>query len=177
MTLLWGSGTLTWNWSAKSASKQRGLHLTIARWLGHQQWGSRCQCQGTENPSPRVFLARPSDVCCVGRRSLGNTQQLSWLLPARCHYHLFLQTSPFPSVSWWVSVFPVTQSCLTLCNPLDCSLPGSSVHGIFPKRIWSELPFLSPGHLPSPGIEPSSLVSPALAGRFLTTELPGKPSL
>ena len=25
----------------------------------------------------------------------------------------------------------VTQSCLTLCNPMDCSLPGSSVHGIF----------------------------------------------
>ena len=25
----------------------------------------------------------------------------------------------------------VAQSCLTLCNPMDCSLPGSSVHGIF----------------------------------------------
>ena len=37
-------------------------------------------------------------------------------------------------------VFPVyactvTQSCLTLCDPLDCSLPGSSVHGIFQARI------------------------------------------
>ena len=28
----------------------------------------------------------------------------------------------------------VTQSCLTLCNPMDCSLPGSSVHGIFQAR-------------------------------------------
>ena len=172
MTLLWGSGTLTWNWSAKSASKQRGLHLTIARWLGHQQWGSRCQCQGTENPSPRVFLARPSDVCCVGRRSLGNTQQLSWLLPARCHYHLFLQTSPFPSVSWWVSVFPVTQSCLTLCNPLDCSLPGSSVHGVSRQEYWSALPLPPPGDLPDPLFE---CKSPALAGGFFTTVTPGKP--
>ena len=31
-------------------------------------------------------------------------------------------------------VFSVTQSCLTLCNPMDCRLPGSSVHGIFPGK-------------------------------------------
>ena len=37
----------------------------------------------------------------------------------------------------------VTQSCLTLCNSLDCSLPGSSVHGIFQARIleWVATPF------------------------------------
>ena len=29
----------------------------------------------------------------------------------------------------------VAQSCLTLCNPTDCSLPGSSVHGVFQARI------------------------------------------
>ena len=29
----------------------------------------------------------------------------------------------------------VAQSCLTLCDPMGCSLPGSSVHGIFPARI------------------------------------------
>ena len=33
----------------------------------------------------------------------------------------------------WVS--EVAQSCLTLCNPMDCSLPGSSVHGIFQASI------------------------------------------
>ena len=27
------------------------------------------------------------------------------------------------------------QSCLTLCDPVDCSLPGSSVHGIFQARV------------------------------------------
>jgi len=49
---------------------------------------------------------------------------------------------------------------------MDWSLPGSSVHGMSQARIlaWSGLPFLSPGDLPDPGIEP---VSPALAGRFL----------
>ena len=37
----------------------------------------------------------------------------------------------------------VTQSCLTLCDPMDCSLPGSSVHGILQGRIveWVTVPF------------------------------------
>ena len=34
----------------------------------------------------------------------------------------------------------VTQSCLTLCNPMDCSLPGSSVHGILQARILEWVP-------------------------------------
>ena len=45
----------------------------------------------------------------------------------------------------------------------------------FPRQeYWSRLPFPSPGDLPDPGIEP---VSPALAGRFFTTEPPDKPLL
>ena len=48
----------------------------------------------------------------------------------------------------------------------------------FPRQeYWSMLPFPSPGDLPDPGIEPTSLESPALAGRFFTTLLPGKPFL
>ena len=34
----------------------------------------------------------------------------------------------------------VAQLCLTLCNPMDCSLPGSSVHGILQARILEWLP-------------------------------------
>ena len=82
------------------------------------------------------------------------------------------------------------QSCLTLCDPMNCCLPGSTVCGISQARIlgwvasrlfcpWdqkycSRLPFPSPGDLPDPGIEPMSPVSPALAGGFLTTLPPGK---
>ena len=45
----------------------------------------------------------------------------------------------------------------TLCDPVDCSPSGSSVHGISQARILeSGLPFLSPGDLPDPGIEPES---------------------
>ena len=57
------------------------------------------------------------------------------------------------------------QSCQTLCNPRDCSPPSSFVHGIFQAWVL-ELPFPSPGDLLNPGIEPRSLVSPALAGRL-----------
>ena len=42
------------------------------------------------------------------------------------------------------------------------------------QEYWSGLPFPPPGDLSDPGIEPASLVSPTLAGRFLTTEPPGK---
>ena len=42
----------------------------------------------------------------------------------------------------------VTQSCLTLRDPIDCSLPGSFIHGIFQAReYWSGLPLPSPSHL------------------------------
>ena len=54
---------------------------------------------------------------------------------------------------------------------MDCSLPGSSVHGISRQEYWNELPFPPPGDLPNSGMEPRS---PALVGRFFTTEPPGK---
>ena len=41
--------------------------------------------------------------------------------------------------------------------------------GFSRQGYWSGLPFPTPGDLPDPGIEPATLVSPALAGRFLTT--------
>ena len=53
-----------------------------------------------------------------------------------------------------------------------CSLSGSSLYGIFQARILESVAFPSPGDLPDPGLEPTC---PALAGRFFTTEPPGKP--
>ena len=59
---------------------------------------------------------------------------------------------------------------------MDCSPPGCCVHGIF-QEYWIELQFPPPRDLPDPGIEPVSLMSPALAGRFFTTAPPGKPQV
>ena len=44
----------------------------------------------------------------------------------------------------------VTQLCLTLHNPMDCSLPGSSIHGIFQEEYWNEVPLPSPEALTEP---------------------------
>ena len=60
------------------------------------------------------------------------------------------------------------QSCPTLWDPMDCSLPGSSVHGILQVRTLEWVAISSSGDLPDPVIEPGSLTSLALAGRFFT---------
>ena len=67
----------------------------------------------------------------------------------------------------------VTPWCLTLCNPMDCSPPGLSVHGNLQARIleWVDVPF-SRGSSQPRGIEPRS---PALQADFLQSEPPGKP--
>ena len=65
----------------------------------------------------------------------------------------------------------VAQSCLTLCNPMDGSLPGSSVHGILQERI---LPPTFPKDLPHPEIEPRF---PTEQAASLPSEPPGKCSI
>ena len=68
----------------------------------------------------------------------------------------------------------VAQSCLTLCDPMDCSSPGSPVHGILQARVLAGFQALLQGNLPNPEIEPLSPAAPSVAGGFFTTEPPGK---
>ena len=63
----------------------------------------------------------------------------------------------------------VTQPCLTLCNPMDCSPPESQSMGFSRQEYWSGLPYPPPGDLPDPGIEPVSLMCLTLAGGLFTT--------
>ena len=62
-----------------------------------------------------------------------------------------------------------------LCDAMDCSPSGSSVHEIPKGRILGLIVMPSCRDLPDPGIEPMSLKSLALAGWFFTTSSPGKP--
>ena len=64
------------------------------------------------------------------------------------------------------------QSCPTHCNSMDCSLPGSSIRGIYQARIPEWVAISSSRGSSDPGVEPASLVFPALAGRFFTPEPP-----
>ena len=66
------------------------------------------------------------------------------------------------------------QSCPTLCNPMDCSLPAPLSMGFSRQEYWSGLPCPPPGDLPDSEIKPVSPGSLALAGEFLATEPPGK---
>ena len=97
------------------------------------------------------FLANPLCVCvcvCVCVRACTR---------ARVHAHAFNHI--------WFFVTPWAIDPRLLC-PWD--FPGKNI------KHW--LPFPTPGDLPNPGIEPTSLVSPALAGRLPTTMPPGKPN-
>ena len=66
----------------------------------------------------------------------------------------------------------VTQPRPTLCKPMDCSAPGSSVHGISQAKMLECIAFPPPEDLPKPRVKP---VASALAGGFFTTKPPGKP--
>ena len=72
---------------------------------------------------------------------------------------------PVPSPSGWVDSDPFVIPWTVACQvPLSVGFPR--------QEYWSELPFPSPGNLPDSGIKPAS---PALVGRFFTTEPSGKP--
>ena len=104
----------------------------------------------------------------------------SFILFSICYGILFMLQLYFkgpkdpnsPLLKWAFACMHV-QSCLTLCNPMDCSPPGSSVHGIFPGQEYSRgLPCPPPGYLPDPEIERGC---PPLPADSLPSELLGKP--
>ena len=70
-----------------------------------------------------------------------------------------------------LSHFSRVRLCVMLWT-VACHTPLSM--GFSRQGHWSGLPRPPPRDLPDPGIEPTSLLSPALAGRFFTTELPGQ---
>ena len=107
------------------------------------------------------------------RRREGMGKRASCYLPVLDSSIFWIPMDRWPWV-YWDLLCPYRmcvlslQSCPTLCDPMDCSPPGSSVHGIFQGRIleWVSMPSSRYSCL---GIKPASLSSPALAGEFCTT--------
>ena len=108
-------------------------------------------------------------LCCLPLEVSFPSPSLSWalassatpylqiyfpLLPSQIYFTLCVQS--FSHVWLFVTSWTVAHQA-----PLSMEF--------YRQEYWSGLPFLSPGDLPSPGIEPPSLASPALAGRFFTT--------
>ena len=110
--------------------------------LNHPLWSRRKKKQKAQHTGTR-------ERCC--------------LPPART-----LQLPLLETLASCVCVKPL-QSCRTVCDPVNCSPPGSSVHESLQVRILEWVARLFSGDLPDPGIKPASLMSPALAGRFVTT--------
>ena len=77
--------------------------------------------------------------------------------------------------SWTNGMLLPLQSCPTLCDPMDCSLSGSSIHGIFQARVleWVAISFSRGSSWPRYQTQVSWGSWPA--GAFFTTELPGYP--
>ena len=80
-----------------------------------------------------------------------------------CHKSLLLTSHPSPSIP--LQCVLVTQSCPTLCEPLDCGPPGSSVHGILQARVIEWVAISS--SMGSSWLRAQTQVS-CIAGRFFT---------
>ena len=98
---------------------------------------------------------------------------LLWACPQR----LIVEERARRQKTWLLFLFGCSVMSDSFCDPVDCSLPAPLSMGFSRQEYWSGMPFPSPGDLPDQRIEPASLESPVLAGRFFTTVPPGKPHL
>ena len=105
--------------------------------------------------------------------------------------HCSCPENPRDAGAWWAAVYGVAQGRtrlkqLSSSSSIVSYLPLFKTPSTVPRQVplfvqlsrqeyWNGLPFPPPGDLPDPRIEPKSLTSPALAGGFFTTALPGKP--
>ena len=114
-----------------------------------------------------LLLHVNSSILCLTFDSRLSCQSII-LASYKAHAKLYIKIL----ISLFIPHREVAQSCPTLCNPVDCSPPGSSVHGILMARIleWVAISF-SRGSS-QPGIKPRS---PTLQADALTSEPPEKP--
>ena len=154
---------------------------SVHRILRQEYWNTGIGFSPRKGSSQFRDRTHVSYISCIGR----------WVLYHQCHLgspnmpctplenpvsglllSLHKQCSPSPQGRLTVAKeSEVTQLCPTLCDPMDCSLSGFSIHRFSRQECWSGLPFPSPGDLPNPGIEPGS---PTLQADALPSEPPGK---
>ena len=103
----------------------------------------QCMKVKVKSLSPVQLLVTPWTAAHQAPLSMGFSRQEYWSgVPLPSPYELSVITRILKSKS------EVAQSCVTLCNPMDCSPPGSSVHGILRARVleWGAI-FYSRGHV------------------------------
>ena len=144
---------------------------------GKQYWSSSNK-QGTCHPAIPLPGVDPKELDVESQLSL---HLCSW---QHIHKNQNVQATQCPSVDGWINrmwsihtieylcvclhAHTCAQPCLTVI-PWTIALQAPLFMGFSRQEYWSGLPFPSPGDLPNCGTEPSSLMSPALAGRFFAT--------
>ena len=109
------------------------------------------------------FFLTFAEACEMGHRSISPYFLSCWRSqPSQCWgHHLMKQEFSFVFQTRYIEnqahMCSVAKLYPTLCNPMDCSLPGSSVHGISRQEYRSRLPFPSPGIFPIQGLNPHLL--------------------
>ena len=114
------------------------------------------------------FLDNPADVgnLISGSSTFSKTSLNIWKFMVHVLLKPCLENFEHYFTSEWMKVSEITQSCPTLCDPMDSSLYQASPSMEFSRQeCWSGLPFPSPGNFPDPGIEPRS---PTLIDRCFT---------
>ena len=148
---------------AKDSERKDTLFLVLLKCFSFH-WFSNTKI----GPAPQGLTPVSFPLCCLP--IFQSHLWIQWVLCLYLHcgtYILLIVFICICHVSVCVCVHSVARSCLTLCNSVAHQSPLSMRFSR--QEYWSELPFLTPGELPNPGIKPTSLTSPALAGRFFTT--------
>ena len=176
-------------WAIAWCSIQKPDHHPIYVFLVWGQW----------HPTPVLLPGKSHEQRSRGCYELGTTERLHFHFSLACigegngnPLQYSCLENPRDGGAWWAAVYGIvqsrtrlkrfssssssvliTQSCPTLWDITDCSLPGSSVHGDFPgKNIGVSRHFLLQRIFPTQGTEPGS---PTLQVDSLPSEPPGKP--
>ena len=148
--------------SRGSAAQELNRGFPHCRWILYQMsyQGSPCGAQGCvkDGTSCAMWIASPGKNCLL--------QDISEL------HGLWISETGITHVSCMCSVTSVVSDSAT---PWTVAYQGPLSMGFSRQEYWSGFPCPPPGDLPDPRVEPVSLTSPVLAGRFFTASPPGKP--
>ena len=135
-----------------------------------------CVCVCVWSVIPVLWIQAPGLIYWMNSFSL-NSSKVLFCSPGWGSITWSPSQGPVEGFGPAVCACSVAQLCLTLCDPLDCSPPGSSVHGISQARTLEWVTISSFSLSSWLRIQPASPASPALADGFFTAEPLGKPML
>ena len=171
-----------WRIRGRQREEPEGCHLSV----GHYYW--RCwpqvHCRSSTTPrmlpqSPASQDKGPTECSLLHPQPIWPDSQKLWMFQSEktgfvplCPFRYSANILRLFLCATCVFSHSVVSESATPCTVASQAPLSKEFSG---QEYWSGLPFPTPGDLPDPGIEPESLASPALAGRFFAIAPPGKP--